>query len=234
MAENPEISRLIRACATGYGCKSAISANGLAQLTRRGLWKLAAQSILELEEVHYRAQQCWLDVWLIGVFCGLSNGGRPLLERDLTIDLARKVLPPYWGGAVLLYRGQLSTDPIGMSWTWAPMTALKFAREHYGRFDKSGDDAVILRALVPASEIICAPLLQKKKIDFEQEFIIDPRGIEFETQPMTQALSWIGFQTMETIARFGGIQTNADGSIALPYMVREWCLEAMLNDPSVH
>lgn len=227
------IPRLLRACETGYGCRSVISWKGLAELRRRGLWETAAQKILELPDVHYRAQQCWLDVWVLGVFCGLSNKGRPLLDRDLTIDLARKVLPVYWGGDVLLYRGQLSSDPVGLSWAWTPMVALRFAKEHHTRFDKPGDDAVILRALVPASEIICAPSLEKKILNHDMEFVIDPRGIEYETQPVSEALSWIGWQTLDQMFRLGGVRINADGSVWIPDTIREWCLEAMLNDPEL-
>ena len=66
---------------------------------------------------------------------------------------------------MVLYRGQLATDPVGLSWSWRSMVALGFARAHYGRFDQPGEDAVILRAIVPASHIICAPSLDKRVLD---------------------------------------------------------------------
>lgn len=216
------LDRLLRACATGYGCRSLIGRKGLIELGRLGLWQTAAQRIIELDRIHPRAQECWLDMWILGVFCGI-NTGRPLLDLDLTIDLARKILPPYWGGDVVLYRGQLASDPVGMSWSWLPLEALHFAKAH------KGDDAVILRALVPASEIICAPALEKRD---DNEFVIDPRGVEFEAQPVSEALSWVGWHALgRVIGLLGQDCINPDGSIWLPDTIRGPCLEAMLRDP---
>jgi hypothetical protein len=79
---------------------------------RDALWSLAAERILQLDEVHPRAKDRWLDVWVEGTF---SRFNLLKLDYDLVLSLMRKVLPPYWGGDVVLYRGQVEGDTIGMS-----------------------------------------------------------------------------------------------------------------------
>jgi hypothetical protein len=64
----------------------------------------------------------------------------------------------------------------------------------------------------------------------EREFIIDPRGIQFKVYPMSEALAWIGGQTLEHSYRLMEVCTNPDGSILIPESVREWCLESMLAE----
>jgi hypothetical protein len=83
---------------------------------------------------------------------------------------------------------------------------------------------VILRALVTTLEIICAPFLDLGRptpagFD-EREFIIDPRGIQFKVYPMSEALAWIGGQTLEHSYRLMEVCTNPDGSILIPESVR--------------
>ena len=52
MSGTDTLARLLRACETGYGCRSAISPKGLGSLTRQGLWHEAAEAILRLDTVH--------------------------------------------------------------------------------------------------------------------------------------------------------------------------------------
>jgi hypothetical protein len=69
-----------------------------------------------------------------------------------------------------------------VSWTPRPEIALRFALCGFDRHKAPKDyraDAVILRAVVPAANIISAPALH----GIGEECIIDPSGIEFTTEP---------------------------------------------------
>jgi hypothetical protein len=172
----------------------AISLKGFEGLAERSLWLDAVRAIIALEAVHPRAQQRFVNVWTQRSF------GRYIPDEALLIAFLRKVMPPYLGEAVELFRGQQRGDRTGVSWTFSAHIALKFAM--FGEqnidpidltLDGPGDrrpraDGVILRAFVPASSIICAPCLLT---GFESECIIDPRGMEFETLPAADAAGWI-------------------------------------------
>jgi hypothetical protein len=199
-----DIERLLRACQTGYGCRALISWKSLRRIDD---WGPIAESILQLGEIHPRARECWLDVWLSGVFSRFNDPTlRPVLDFDLLIDLMRKVLPLYWGGDVVLYRGQLEDDPVGMSWSWRPYTAFQFAQTSVrdgNRFWAPGRrGTIMLRAFVPASEIISAPCINGKGKD-QEEFVIDPRHLEIEWLPSIQAGAWIGYDEMRRLRQLG-------------------------------
>jgi hypothetical protein len=87
------LPRLLRACATGYGCRSAISPKGMANLTRHKLWHEAADAIIRLDTVHPRSLDCFLDAWMqgsalmrlfLGRSCPLptSSARRAFMERQ--------------------------------------------------------------------------------------------------------------------------------------------------------
>jgi hypothetical protein len=186
------LARLLRACATGYGCRSVISRKGLGNLTRQALWYEAAKAIIQLDEIHPRAQDRFLEAWLAGTWMGVHVSS---LDPDLVVAFLRKVLPAYIGYDTLLFRGQVP-GPVGLSWTRSPYMALNFAlfgARHVDPFAILGDgraDAVVLAAIVPAANIICAPCLHRLGRG-QGEYVIDPRGVEFSIELATEAAVWI-------------------------------------------
>ncbi|MCK1271379.1 MULTISPECIES: hypothetical protein [unclassified Bradyrhizobium] len=189
---------------TGEDCRTsdygrrrwiAISPRGLGLLTWHGLWQYAAQCIAQLDAVHPDAQARFLNVWM-----RVGWRVRSLIDDDpLCFALLRKLLPPYDGGQVTLYRGQITAARLEPSWTRSPHIALKFALWGVENVDPirlatkglpvgGHNDAVVLKATVPASSVICAPCLLGQP---EGEYVIDPRWIEFETEPARDAAIWI-------------------------------------------
>jgi hypothetical protein len=199
--------RLLRACATGVGCRAVINMKVLNGIPR-AQWSAIALAILELPAIHPRAKDRWLNVFVLDVPIVFF-----LPDMDLAIAFAHKVLPPYWGGDLVLYRGQLGADPPGMSWSWVPWVAIRYARfgsacEPWGEIGPEGrNDAVILSALVPAQNIICAASCH---YGTELEFVIDPRGVDFVTEPAESAINWIRPYTIQR-----ALQAGADHHVAL-------------------
>jgi hypothetical protein len=183
------LARLLRACKTGYGRRSAISPKGLDRVTREKLWHQAVPAIIGLDTMYHRSQECFLDCWLQ---TGLHQVFAAGLADDLVVAFLHRALPAYCGYDTILFRGQMEGPP-GMSWTADPHVALWYAL--YGdrlRFPLELEDgragAVVLKAIVPAANIICAPALMMKP---NAEYIIDPRGFEYLIEPAENAASWI-------------------------------------------
>lgn len=199
------LDRLIEACLTGEECRTsdegrrrwaAISVGGYGLLTRHHLWRHAADSIARLDKVHWRAQYRFLGNWMrVGWLL------RRFVDDDaLFFAMMRKMLPAYdGGGAETLFRGQVDGARIEPSWTRSPHIALKFALRGDANIDPlrfvlngkpadGRDGAVVLKAVVPASHIICAPCLLGEA---EGEYIVDPRQIAFTSEAATQAAIWI-------------------------------------------
>jgi hypothetical protein len=213
--EHSIVDRLIEAFATGQECRvryeprrfyPAISPAGLGLLTRHKLWREAVERILQLDTVHPDAQFRFLDNWMrVGWMT------RQLIDDDeLFFPFLRKVLPLYHGGELTLYRGQLDGQRLEPSWSRVPYVALKFALVGDANLDplrlalrgvpkgrRARINAVVLRAAVPAADIICAPCLLGQA---EGEYVIDPRGIIFSSEPAAEAAVWIRKQAV-TLSR---------------------------------
>lgn len=204
------IDRLVRACTTGERCRQsrgvdAISRKGLALLAEHQLWREAAETIIAIDAIHPTSQLRFVRAW------SLASFGKFIDDDDLFFAFLRKVMPAYTGGDEFMYRGQLAGDRIGSSWTLTPHIALKFALfgdqnvdplalALNGRARKSPrEGAIMLKGLVPAERIICAPYLMN---GLEAECIIDPRGVEFESQPASEAFGWVKEQALETLDTF--------------------------------
>lgn len=190
------LSRLLRSCKTGYGCRSTINPKELGGLRRDGRWRNVAEAIIRLDAIHPRARDCFLEAWVGGTWMGIHLDD--CLDQDLFVAFLRKVLPSYLDFDTLLFRGQVR-GPAGMSWTRSPQVALKFAL--FGAEDIDPIDAalgeaagcaegVILAAIVPAANIISAPCLHFDGKG-QGEYIVDPRGLEFSIEPATEAVVWI-------------------------------------------
>ena len=65
----------------------------------------------------------------------------------------------------------------------------------------------MLSALVRAPHIICAPFQSAWRYSLPNfggsEFVVDPRGLEFVTEPVTDAVKWIRPHTIQRAARAG-------------------------------
>jgi hypothetical protein len=109
----------------------------------------------------------------------LADGDRVRQETGDDILLARglsKVLPPYSGADVKLWRGEGAFNhkekEFGLSWTDDPEIALQFASSDTWRMHDGG--SVLLEFLVPATAIICA-LCEQSGYDLdEREYLVDP------------------------------------------------------------
>ncbi|MBR1145075.1 hypothetical protein [Bradyrhizobium sp. AUGA SZCCT0431] len=161
-------------------------------MTRQNLWREAAEAIIRLDAIYPRSQDCFLDCWLKP--CpGLHHAVSSSLGDDPAIALLRRMLPAYCGYDTILFRGQ-PEGPPGRCWSADPKVALWYAL--YGERDKfpleldgGRAGAVVLQAIVPAANIICAPALMMKNNN--AEYIIDPRGFEYSIQPAEEAAGWI-------------------------------------------
>ena len=159
------LDRLMRACTTGKPCATrrvaAISPGGLGLLTRHKLWQEAAERIAGLDAIHPAAQSRFLETWCRVPF------RHHVADDDLWFAMARKVMPPYTGPAVKLFRGQVADAKPGMSWTRSPHIALKFALFGTENIDpvklairaqasQCRPDAVVLQAIVAQRRLISA------------------------------------------------------------------------------
>lgn len=170
-------------------------------LTEHGLWLPAAKEIVRLKAVHPRAQWRFVKVWRRYSFCPHFIG-----DDDLLFAFLRKVMPPYEGDNVFLYRGQCDAEPIGASWTVQPHIAFKHALFGERNVDamslaldgikrrKPRHGAVIMKAFVPATNIISMPASLDRR---DGEYIVDSRGIAFATEPALQAAGWIRADLIE-------------------------------------
>ena len=146
--------------------------------------RLSLRRVVELGAVHPTARQVFAKTWLRHISGQMM---RETVDDDaLFFRALRILLPPstYCGPDVPLFRGQLDDEPIGISWTHAEAVALKFALfgrakvnpnkllEAIKRGKRVRASGVFLRAMVPASRIIC---------DFkswEHEVVVDIRGVD--------------------------------------------------------
>ena len=172
-----------------------------------------AEAIIGLETVHPRARDCWLDSWMRMSF------GHYFTDQDLAVRFPRKVLPPsFWVRHTLPFRGQAKGNRIGLSRTGSPHIALKFALHGVEDVDPLGvalgevkeSDGVILRSIVPAANIIGTA---------DMEFIIDPRGVEFSTEPSQIGASRASYYSMLTYVVPVDIPTRMDAVSNLSSML---------------
>jgi hypothetical protein len=169
------------------------------ELNRGECWREFFIRVAQTPSINPVAQENFLVWWSQ---LGWVVRGHQIKDDDVLLNGLWKLLPPYTGAPIDLYRGQGRDEKIGASWTSSLMVARKFAR--YGTkllemYDDHGDpspeileaevrrkgltartDAVVLTARqVTADHIICAPCLHGH--DYEDEYIMDPRGLAVST-----------------------------------------------------
>jgi hypothetical protein len=196
------VAELIEAVRTGH-CDykgpeepPVISPGGLRLLTERNLWPRAMRAIIEIEKVHPRAcrrfHRSWPhNGWMVRALVG---------DDDIYFKALRLLLPPWRGGAKLLWRGQLAGMWVGPSWTSNFMVAEEFAfhgvNVHWGEDHVKGHPDyelriprhLMLRPLPNRRPVILQATMRDEIIsklpnyDYkENEFIVDPRGVAYES-----------------------------------------------------
>jgi hypothetical protein len=159
------------------------------------------------DDVHPGARADFLLYW---TRLGWMLRGHDINDDALLFAGLWRLLPPYDGPPIDLWRGQLCDERVGASWTSSLLVARKFAL--YGTrllelCDERGDfsepvlaadvarrgltaraNAMVLAARqVTAEHIICAPCLLG--YDYEDEYVVDPRGLPAQVTAAPLALS---------------------------------------------
>jgi hypothetical protein len=166
------IARFLEACATGEKLPHRVTLRALGHVIRA---REPLREVVKLDKVHPAAQLKFLEQWTkVAVWQSLRDG---VADDDLWFAALRKLLPPYDGLEMQLYRGQKIGERLGMSWTRSLHIAEKFAQ--YGtavyseiKWAKPKNGHVVSATM--HSEIICAPCLLGHR---EGEFIVDPRNV---------------------------------------------------------
>jgi hypothetical protein len=95
-------------------------------------------------------------------------------DDDLIIRAFRRVLAPYDGGPLTLYRGEraseLKAGRVGLNWSSGIKTASMFAS---GLCRCDGEEGVLLTATAPPSAIIARPNYDNHKSTEEMEYIVE-------------------------------------------------------------
>ncbi|NNU45235.1 hypothetical protein [Ramlibacter montanisoli] len=140
----------------------------LRQITARGEWKALAASVAATDTAVLRREDFetyWIEA---------GHQIREQVDDDRAlIRLLRKMLPPYSGPGLDLYRGEnvnrWRAGRLGLAWTLDVETARMFGRglnAFYG-------GGVLLRARFEAPAILSAPSEHSRYLD-EGQFTVDP------------------------------------------------------------
>lgn len=155
------------------------------------IWPRAWRRVVHIEqELSADVKRFFLAVWVqYGDHLRQEAYGDRLLTEAL-----RKLLPPYRGGDVTLYRGELFNNRVrrtyGLSWTPLRKVAVAFADNDMRRHAPGG--TVLMKAEVPASAII-AKIARGHDRYRENEFLVDRRGLKPDAVRVVKAYPHIGW-----------------------------------------
>jgi len=140
-----------------------------------GGWKRALRAVCRLNKLPSETREAFLQMFL-------ELGTRLRLDTDDDLVLSdglRKLLPPYSGPAVKLFRGEGAMNRrhrrYGLSWSSDRSVALAYAETGNWRCSTGG--SVLLATLAPRASIICAPALIYDRYG-EREFVVDRRRLK--------------------------------------------------------
>jgi hypothetical protein len=147
----------------------------LPELDRWFCWKEAMRRVIHIEgDLRYDLRMSFYTTWV-------HHGDHIRLAIDddlLLIEALRKLLPPYGGSDMTLYRGECMPNrkrrTYGPSWTSSKNVARDFA-EIFHRCSDGG--AVLLKARVPKVNII-AKLNKGYDPLQEREYLVDRRNLK--------------------------------------------------------
>ncbi len=123
MIDNDKIIvRFLEACATGENVPHRVSLRALGHAMRE---PDPLREVVKLDKVHPAAQSKFLEQWTkVAVWQSIREG---VADDELWFAALRKLLPPYDGPPMQLYRGQRINEALGMSWMRSYLIAEKFA-----------------------------------------------------------------------------------------------------------
>jgi hypothetical protein len=149
----------------------------LRALNRLDCWRMAVNQLMTGPSPNIMKGEALLSFWYT---YGLHSIGRGL-KGDLPhlIDAFRYLLPPYTGGGLTLYRGEVESRHVegvyGISWTPIYEKARQFA------FMRSPDEGVgVVLKIEAAPELIVAAVRDYSEHTLslgEDEYFVDPRLI---------------------------------------------------------
>lgn len=154
---------------------SASLEHALNALEMTGTWVKAMLAVARAPTLTDEARLQFLECWLTH-----GNSIRGHVNDDLVlIQGLRALLPRHQGRRTfILYRGDSAFNrqrrSYGLSWSTSADTARSFANGLWSTFNGG---AVVLRACVPASAIICAPVKFGGDRYAEKEYLVDRRRL---------------------------------------------------------
>jgi len=163
-----ELSSLSRALISSdwEGTEAAIQS-----IESSGLWPQAIRAIGNLATASDIIREGFHTLWTV-------KGHRireQVADDDLLLDALPRILPPYRGPSLILFRGESLArhreKRYGFAWTSRIACAEMFGRGLNAMHPGGG---VLLRAEVPAIAIIAGPSAHSRYLD-EHEFTVDPR-----------------------------------------------------------
>lgn len=138
-------------------------------VTRQAAWRELASTLLRVAVVPPELVTSFSTYWVEGGHRVREQLGD---DRQL-VQLLRKVLPPYTGAPVELFRGEnaqrCSQGLIGLAWTPDREVAEMFGRG----LNAVPGGGVLLRGVFDAGAIICGPSAHSRYLG-EGQFTIDP------------------------------------------------------------
>ena len=145
----------------------------LSELTETGAWGRTARSVLESSAPLPWGDEDFGTHWIVA-----GHRIREQVEEDHVLaGFLRKVLPPYGGDPVVLYRGEskqrFAAGAIGFSWSHNESVAVMFARG----LNAVGSGGVLLRAELDAPAVIAGPNAHSRYLG-EHQYTVDPAACQ--------------------------------------------------------
>lgn len=141
----------------------------LRELTRGERWRAIAESVVLKEQALQVDAECFGTHWI--------EAGHRMREQiaddSLLCRMLRRMLPPYDGGTVTLYRGEnlerWRSGALGLAWT----QDVRVARGFGISLNAVRTGGVLLRGTFAQAAIISGPNAHSRYLQ-EQQFTVDP------------------------------------------------------------
>ncbi len=143
--------------------------NTLEELTRSNRWREIAESIVLRGQALPASQDSFGTYWIVA-----GHRIREQVADDCLLSkMLRRTLPPYDGGALILYRGEnlerWRAGALGFAWTKEIETARMFGRG----LNAVRTGGVLLRGTFAPNAIISGPNRHSRYLQ-EEQFTVDP------------------------------------------------------------
>lgn len=149
----------------------------LREITQRKAWRRLANGLLADSSTNAEFMSSFSTYWIEG-----GHHIREQLEDDRQlVQVLRKLLPPYIGGPVELFRGEnlerWSKRQVGLAWTPSREIAEMFGRG----LNALGSGGVLLRGVFDRRAIISVPNGHSRYLG-EEQFTVDPFALTSLTE----------------------------------------------------